>query len=283
MPVALQSYESDVARWESALAAPKEALRPYVRRYQGWLEFRPGKNRRREVATGDVVLIINLGAPFYVINPRNPSSASVPLGSFVSGVSDSYVFTESDRSMHCIQVDLTPIGAHLLFGVPMHEMANHELHLEDILGPQARGLDERLYEAGTWEARFAILDCFIEDRFTLASSPDPGASWALKRLKATGGRARIGGLATALGSSDRGLIEAFREEVGLTPKTIARIIRFNRVTHLMMEGGPRTWLDIAYDCGYYDQAHLIHDFKQFAGLTPGEFLVRRATDGPLPD
>ncbi|MEX0926065.1 MAG: helix-turn-helix domain-containing protein [Dehalococcoidia bacterium] len=275
-------HESESGQWESVKRQPAASLREFVRCYHGWLEFTAGRSRRREVPTGEVVLVINLGEPFHVLNLKDSGREDAPLLSFASGVSDSYVFTESARSMHVLQVDFTPLGAHLLFGLPMHSLANHEVRLDELLGPAAIELEGHLREAPTWEKRFALLEHFIEVRFAVALPPEPRVAWAMRRLKETGGIVSISGLAADLGWADRRLINAFREHVGLPPKTMARIIRFNRVTRLARQVGPPRWADIAYRCGYYDQAHLVHDFRQFSGLTPTDFLAGGAADMPLP-
>ena len=83
-------------------------------------------------------------------------------------------------------------------------------------------------------------------------------------------------LAAELGWSRRHLAARFRDEVGVSPKALARLLRFERALELL---GTRTLADIAYECGYYDQAHFNRDFRAFAGATPGELLARRLPDG----
>jgi methylphosphotriester-DNA--protein-cysteine methyltransferase len=67
----------------------------------------------------------------------------------------------------------------------------------------------------------------------------------------------------------------YRRQLGLPPKVLARVIRFNRLLRRLDEEGDVRWADLAVDCGYYDQAHLHRDFRQFAGATPAGFLAAR--------
>ena len=90
-------------------------------------------------------------------------------------------------------------------------------------------------------------------------------------------RSRCRTLADEIGCSRRYLVAGFREHVGVTPKLLARILRFQRAVGMMEE--PLSWAEISLACGYYDQAHLIRDFKQFTGSAPGEFARRRLPDG----
>jgi methylphosphotriester-DNA--protein-cysteine methyltransferase len=72
---------------------------------------------------------------------------------------------------------------------------------------------------------------------------------------------------------------AFRDQVGLPPKLLARILRFDRVVARLRTQDPERWADVAYDAGYYDQAHFNRDFRELAGTTPSAFLASRLPDG----
>lgn len=95
----------------------------------------------------------------------------------------------------------------------------------------------------------------------------------------TGGCLGIGRLAAEIGCSRKHLVAGFGSEIGLPPKTLARILRFARVLRRLDGADRPAWAEIALDCGYYDQAHLIRDFRQFAGTTPAAWLRRRLPDG----
>jgi AraC-like DNA-binding protein len=141
----------------------------------------------------------------------------------------------------------------------------------------ATRLRERLAEASGWSRRFAVLDEAISARLAPAAAPDPRVAWAWSRLAGTGGRLDIAALATELGWSRRHLATMFRREAGLTPKAMARVMRFQRayarLETVRRDGG---WASVAADCGFYDQAHLIRDFREFAGRTPTEAVRERA-------
>src|SRR3984893_9100332 len=83
---------------------------------------------------------------------------------------------------------------------------------------------------------------------------------------------KIAAVADRIGLSARRFIDVFRKEVGLTPKLFCRVRRFQKVLRLVQRGRPVAWADVALDCGYYDQAHFIHDFRAFSGLTPTAYL-----------
>lgn len=272
-------HHSALGQWEIVSRAPDPRLRPHVRVYQGYVERTPGVARRLETPSGDVVLIIGLGPAIRVIDPRDPARATGPRRAFVAGLHDAYMLTESSGAQHGLQVNFTPIGAHLFLGLPMDALANRAVELEDIFGAPARRLAERLREAPTWAARFAHLDAIIAARLADARAPAPGVVRAWQRLNETGGCLGIGALAAEVGCSPKHLIAQFREQIGLPPKTVARVLRFRRAVRLLERDDGARWAAIAHDCGYCDQAHLIRDFRAFAGRPPGEFLGRRLPDG----
>lgn len=261
------------------LAEPDPRLRPHVGTYCGYEEETVAFSRRRELATAQAVLIVGFGPPIEVSFPR--LGERVRATAFVSGLSDCYALVDSFGGQRGVQVDLTPLGAFMLFGLPMRELANRAVELEDVLGPEGRRLPERLHEASGWAARFAILDELFVDRFARARPASPDAAWAWRRLLEADGRLRVSELAEELRCSRRHLTTRFSEQVGVPPKTLARLLRFGRAARLLgaapashkpggAVGAPSSLGEIALDCGYYDQAHLNRDFREFAGLAPTE-------------
>lgn len=171
-------------------------------------------------------------------------------------------------------MNLTPVGARLLTGLPMHLLTNAVLNVEEAFGPASGELLERLREASGWGERFQIIDRFIQARLLAASERPDAMLWAYATLRRTTGAASIASLADALGYSQKHLIAQFREHLGLPPKTLARVMRFESAVRMIRSEHSPDWAQIVIDCRYYDQAHLIREFKQFAGMTPGEYASR---------
>jgi len=259
--------------WDMWTTAPHPALRPYITLYCGYIE-RVAAGRRMQVPHPDVVLVIGLGPKMRVVDPRRPTDGTIDRLAFAAGVHDAYVFTESTVPTHGLQVNLTPIGAHLLFGVPMDSLANRVVDLDDLFGADAARLIERLSEARAWSPRFDILDEVILGRVLSARGPNPLVIRAAHVLRATRGAASIARLARDLECSQRHLIATFRDHIGVTPKTYARIVRFDHAVKRLRQADGLRWAEIADASGYYDQAHLIRDFHEFAGQTPGQFVTR---------
>jgi AraC-like DNA-binding protein len=250
--------------------APDPRLAGLVRAYCGYEEDGTAPLRRREVPSGRVVVILGLG-PALCVDGTDRSS-------FVAALDDKPSITEHAGVNSGVQVDLHPLAARRLLDVPMHELATRVVPLADVLGPSADLFVERLAGTARWEDRFALLDAAILRRVAGTRRGTPEVAWAWGELERSAGRVPIAALSAETGWSARHLIARFREEVGVTPKLAARILRFERVVARVRRTRGAGWADIAYDCGYYDQAHLNRDFRQFAGTTPTAFAAALLPD-----
>ena len=278
-PLRVVCHDSDLGYWQSTSREPDHRLRGLIEGpYQGWVEKTTRTWLRREVPAGIIPMIINLGPAYGLVDPSGQTPTRY-VGSFVAGLHESFAMTESPRVGTCLQVNFNPVGASQLLGVPMNTLANCAIELEDVIGITARRLATRMQEAFDWHARFCMLDEFLIDRLGRTIPPSPGIVWAWRRLNETGGMISARSLAAELGCSNKHLITRFRREIGLPPKAVARIIRFSRVAEALKQNQVNHWARIAQHCGYFDQAHLIRDFREFAGSTPGEYLGRVLPDG----
>lgn len=270
MALEVSRHENDAYEAEVVCRPAHPRLAPFLGAYTGYRERSRGRVLRVEVPFGGLPLIVSFGPRLRVSEAGGRNSRE--FGSFLAGLQESWVSTDFERESAGMQVNLTPLGAFLLLGRPMHELANRTLGLDDLLGADGRVLGERLAETPGWEARFELLDAFVLARFERSTPLSPRVVRAWQRLTASGGRAAIGPLADELGCTRKHLIEQFRTQIGLPPKTVARILRFQRARKRVESGGAAS--DVALECGYYDQAHLIREFRALAGTTPG----RLATD-----
>jgi AraC-like DNA-binding protein len=250
-------------------AAP--GFRRHIQRYVGYAEHTAAPTRQREPPSTGVVLVFGLGPELRLVDPADPARPPIRLGSFVGGPDDACAVIEHDGEMRGVQVDLTPLAARMIFGVPMHELAHRVVSLEDVFGAEARLFEERLFEAPTWSRRFDLIESALAVRLEAAESPPPDVEWAWRRLRSTRGRIRIEALAAELGCSRKHLATRFREHVGLPPKLFARVLRFSHAVEVLTSSSGATVADVAAACGYYDQAHMDRDFREFAGTTPSAY------------
>lgn len=151
--------------------------------------------------------------------------------------------------------------------------------LDDVLGPAAADLIERLRDLRGWDERFGLLDSVLCKRLEAASVVPAALQTAWSGLMKARGRVEIDALARELGYSRRHFSARFGAELGLPPKTYARVLRFEHAAERLSHDTGARFAEIAQDCGYYDQAHLNRDFREFAGTTPGDYVGRLLPDG----
>ncbi|MGD9694765.1 MAG: helix-turn-helix domain-containing protein [Thermoleophilia bacterium] len=228
-----------------------------------------------EYPCSHVPMILDLGAGWEVADGRDPATPGERLGSFAAGLTTGPVRVVHGGWARCLQVDLAPRAARRLLGVPLRELAGRSVALRDVMGPSAEALTGRLAEAATWDERFALVERALARRLGDAPPLRREVGWALGRIRASGGAQPIGGLASELGWSARRLIRGFRDEVGLPPKAVARIVRFERLAALAGADGPVDWARAAVACGYFDQAHMAREVRDLAGVTPARLRAER--------
>jgi AraC-like DNA-binding protein len=257
-----------------AAGTPHPSLRAVVLRYEGYTERGASPAVFRELPSTIVPIIIDLDAGWTVAHRQHVGGAPLRLGSFVAGITDGPVLVGHAGSASCLQVDLTPLGARRLTGMPMSEMANQSVPIDDVLGRFGRELVQRVGEAPDWAARFALVDDAIRARLRDTSSVDAGIEWSLRRIVDSGGSTGIGQLAAELGWSHRRLISRYRDGVGLPPKAVARIVRFERLATMLTADPSADWAHLALTCNYFDQAHMAREVRELADITPTELRTQ---------
>jgi AraC-like DNA-binding protein len=212
-----------------------------------------------------------------------PATAAVPLvikisdspyrpPAFLHGVHDRYVVMDGNCAPSYLEILMAPLGAYRLLCRPVSELGAAVVDMEAVFGADGRQLMEKVREQHTWCGRFAAVDAFLLRAAERGPTPAPEVSHAWDLLVRTGGAIPIGRVAAEVGWSHKHLITRFTQQVGLTPKTVARLTRFERVLARMRRGHVPGWGRVAADTGYADQPHLIREFREFAGATPATFL-----------
>ncbi|GAA4223870.1 hypothetical protein GCM10022254_02070 [Actinomadura meridiana] len=207
----------------------------------------------------------------------DPLNASGACTSVIVGPHDRTAVTVHAGIQHGIQIRLDPFGAYSLLRMPLHLISNQLLDFDTVLDIR---LSERTAAARTWTRRAAVLDTVLARRIARGPQPDRAVEWAWHRLRATSGRARVAALADRIGWTPRRLTRRFRDQVGLPPKTVARIFRFERAAALLASMRPLS--DIAVESGYSDQAHLTRELRALTGRTPSDLRSHSFKPGLRP-
>jgi AraC-like DNA-binding protein len=253
--------------------APRPVLASSVDRL--WFVSDPPPHpRARVLPSGTLELVVNLAEDeIRVYDPAARRVQRYP-GAIVSGALTSSFGIDPCEHGSSIGVHFKPGGAFAFLGVPAFELADAHVDLEGLWGRRARVLRDRLRAAPLSE-KFTILEDALLDCLVRPVRRHPVVPFALTELSRSDVAVRT--VAERAGLSHRRLVEVFRAEVGMTPKTFSRVRRFERaVARARGSAVAPDWASLALECGYFDQSHMIRDFVALSGLTPLE-LFRRAS------
>jgi len=254
---------------------PTARLRPFVECFwtlegNGSVDASPAE---RILPDGCVELILNFGDRFLQhfdgereLQPRN----------FLVGQMTGPILISPCGAVELLGVRFQPGGTRPFLDVPAHEVTDRVVDLGGLSGKLERGLLRACVDARTLNDKVAAADAFLSSRLSERKCDSPLLALAATIIDCRG-LVSVDQLASDAGVSSRQLERRFQREVGLGPKLLARIVRFQQVFRAV-EWGNAAWADVAVECGYYDQAHLIRDFNQFAQQTPA---VLFASQSPL--
>jgi AraC-like DNA-binding protein len=222
----------------------------------------------RTMPAGSLVpLIISFGDALDLDYPGDRAERRT---SFAAGLHPGPATTRFQGGQFGLQVDLTPLGAFQVLGIPGVELAHQAVPLDALTPWLGVDLADRLASARSWAERFALVERTLLARWADNPEPDPMVGWLWRRLEQTRGRASIAALVAETGRSHRHVTTRFTQQVGLTPKAAAGLLRFEHAARAI----PKLPLaDAAFATGYADQSHLTREFVRHAGAPPAAWLA----------
>ena len=221
--------------------------------------------------------IFHLAAPYQAL--RADGTAAVQPASLLVGQMTRPLRIAPTGPVRTMGIRFRPGGAHPFFDVPLDALTGGSAPTRDVWsGGEGRRVEDAVLNAPDDGARRALLEDFLARRLDAARFDGHRIAAAAGTLLRRHGRMRVAELARRSGWSRRQLEREFRRRVGVSPKTLARIARFQNLLRLSGRDAARSWSDLAAACGYADQAHLVREFREFAGVTPTQ---RPAADGDL--
>lgn len=228
-------------------------------------EWRPPHRRERHMPDGSASLIVALGDGG---RARSGSRA------IVSGPrSESFAMKAANTPDTIIGAQFTHGGAAALLDVPLSDLRNTHAALPDLVGQASALLRERLLGISTADARLELLESWLRERMRRRPGPEDSIVWAARQLRRP--RTRVADVVAQIGRSSRWVIARFERDIGLSPKAFSRVQRFQGALRLAHRRASVDLADLAAAAGYFDQAHLTHEFNSLAGMSPAVLLAGR--------
>lgn len=250
---------------------PPPPLADFVDRIWLWQgEPKPSHARERVLPDGSMAIIINLHAERIPLYDRSdPERVELTSASLL--VAEQSRFEIIDAVQPAIAgVHFRPGGAFPFFEAPGGELHDRQIPLDDLW--PASFVREQMLAATTAEAKLQVLERELLRRMVRRAEPHPAVRFALRALESARSVKQV---TEQLGISARRFVDVFRDEVGMSPKAWCRVRRFHQAIRRIHCAETIDWVDLALRCGYYDQAHFIHDFRDFAGVSPAAYRAAR--------
>src|SRR5262245_36071535 len=257
--------------------APHPALAPWVECF--WSAADSGADagaRETVLPDGCPEWIFHLEAPYRSVEAE--SLAPQP-PSFVVGTTTGPFAIETTGPVSTFGVRFRPGGVSVFLPLPVSELTDLAAETADLWAADGRRVEEQVREAPDAPSRSAAIERFLLTRSRPDRAARRGVDAAVALILGGRGAVPIEEVAGRIGKSRRQLERAFSEGVGVSPKTLARLARFQNVLRRAGRGSPR-WAELAAECGYADQAHLIREFKEFAGEPPAGLDTARGDLAP---
>ena len=223
---------------------------------------------------GSIELVVNLKHDeIHIHDPEQPERYRRFSGAVFSGTYSRSFVCNALQHEAIMGVHFKLGGAFPFLDTKLSELTNAHANLGDLWGRPGLELRERLCTVTIPRQRFRIMENALRARLHDTIASDIQLKFALERFCNGGTGASIRDVARELSLSQRRFIQMFSSQVGLTPKLFCRILRFQRARVLAEKHEAPDWAELAATCGYFDQSHLIKDFQEFSGSTPGIYSI----------
>ena len=249
---------------------PHPALRGLVAGIVGMAESASGLVERRQPAGSLVPLVVSLRGALEI--RETPEGVAVRHDAFVAGIQARPVATRFDGAHECVQVYLTPAGVLRILGIPGSDLANRIWSVRDEFALFDTSFVNELLGVEDWSVRLALVEARLLHMASRGRDLDDFVEWMWSQLQSRGGSARVGELVEGTGWSHRHVARRFSDQIGLTPKSAADLIRFE---HAAADLRNATLAEVAVRHGYADQSHFSREVRRFAGETPRSLAAAR--------
>lgn len=275
--IRIDAHRDAANDWSMArFRAPDALIAAGIRSYTDYDETTGGFTARRELPGLSPVFLVNLGDPIAIVAGDGEEVTLRAGEGFIAATHVRPAVSRSTGRQSGVSVALSMAALRALLETPIHELLDRAVPLDRIGGAWGRRLGAALAEAGTRAERVARLDAALAFRLRDKPVGNPAVTHAMAMLMRGDAVAET---AREIGWSRKHLSVRVREAAGVEPRMVRRLARFGRLVERIDPAAAPDWAGMAADAGYYDQPHMLRDFRDFAGLTPREFIARSIPGG----
>jgi AraC-like DNA-binding protein len=251
---------------------PAIALRPFIQFYtQMEVSLRDPLVIRPIPARASPMIEFVFGDRFKVRYRESRDEVTTPATALVGMLTRPHATLLHQGTFHSFVIAFQVHGLTDLFGVPSSEVTNHTYDADAVLGKQIKELEQRLGNLETFQQRVFAANHFFAERLKHARAVDRMA-FAADQILTSSGKLPSADLAKQAGIGIRQFQREFAARFGASPKLFSRIVRFQNALDAKARSSTKSWTDVAHELGYYDQMHMVHDFREFTGESPTETM-----------
>lgn len=260
-------------------APPVSAIASSITYYHS---YSPSHLIERLLPDGHVDFIVDLTAgPKHIFDNETLQKKQACKKGWISGARTQLISIDAGGANDSMMIVRLCLGAAFnIFKLPLSEVTDKVVDADLVLGHSFYDLRDALMEADGARAKIKVMECFLLKRYQESAQPPSVLQYAFNQLVSAPHQQAIQQLASKTGYSHKHLITLFRKYAGVTPKELMKVMRFQKVVHELETTNAINWSQVAFDCGYYDQAHFIKEFRTFSGYSPASYLVEK---GELPN
>lgn len=234
--------------------------------------------RDRILPSSQSLLLINLGPTQYRIEP-GPPERRIPFDDiWYLALQQKPIDAEAPHGNALLGIAFHTHGAYRLLGPALANTSAHVIPLSDLLGDRVLALRERLLNTADVRQKFALVQHWLWSLMAGRPETHSAVMWSAQQLQRSAGRYPVEQLVRETGFSHKHIVALFKQQIGLSPKALARLLRFRRAVKLLQGSEQIPWPELADCCGFYDQSHLINEVRAFSGFSPQSLLKHQQPD-----
>lgn len=254
---------------------PNQNLRKYIKCF--WVLKQTEKSIETETETilpdGTFEIVFNLADRFRRFYADGKTE--VQPHTILVGQMRQFVQIEPLGNINLFGIRFQSIGAYHFFKFPLHEITDQIQALDLVLEKSDQDLETQINESFTTNERISIIESFLTRKLADNLQTDKPMESAVENILQNYGKVSVSKIAKEFGISQRQLERNFRQKIGVSPKFFCRIIRLQNVLNAMQKAEIKDFPQIEVSFSYYDQAHFIHEFREFAGKSPTAFFTQQ--------
>ncbi|MBK7038608.1 MAG: helix-turn-helix domain-containing protein [Bacteroidetes bacterium] len=252
---------------------PQFPLNQFVESFIYYTNFNPAHSVDRFLPDGNINVVIDLtDYPKFIYDNHTLKEIQSCKNVWFSGIRNKFITIPSGRDSEMFIINFHKGKAYPFVEMPQNELTDCVVDGELVLTNEILNIRERLLGIKNIPQKFECVEQQLLKVFGKRMQLNPFVDFAVGEILRNPNIATIEKIAEKVGYSHKHLINIFKENVGLTPKSFLKVIRFQKAITEIEKSARANWTGIAFESGYFDQAHFINDFKNFSGFTPTQFL-----------